>query len=26
VPLDQHIAFMLDALRPHERMLGLGGS
>jgi predicted hydrolase (HD superfamily) len=26
VPLDQHIAFMLDALRPHERKLGLGGS
>jgi putative nucleotidyltransferase with HDIG domain len=24
VPLDQHIAFMLEALRPHERMLGLG--
>jgi putative nucleotidyltransferase with HDIG domain len=24
VPLDQHIAFMLDALRPHERELGLG--
>ena len=24
VPLDEHIAFMLDALRPHERTLGLG--
>ncbi len=24
VPLDQHIAFVLAALRPHERMLGLG--
>jgi putative nucleotidyltransferase with HDIG domain len=24
VPLDQHIAFMLDALRPHEHALGLG--
>jgi predicted hydrolase (HD superfamily) len=24
VPLDEHIAFMLAALRPHERMLGLG--
>jgi predicted hydrolase (HD superfamily) len=26
VPLDEHIAFMLDALRPHEKALGLGGS
>jgi putative nucleotidyltransferase with HDIG domain len=24
VPLDQHIGFMLDALRPHEQVLGLG--
>ena len=24
VPLDQHIAFVLAALRPHERVLGLG--
>jgi putative nucleotidyltransferase with HDIG domain len=24
VPLDQHIAFVLDALRPHERTFGLG--
>ena len=24
VPLDEHIAFVLQALRPHERMLGLG--
>ena len=24
VPLDQHIAFMLEALRPHEKRLGLG--
>jgi putative nucleotidyltransferase with HDIG domain len=24
VPLDEHIAFVLDALRPHERTLGLG--
>jgi putative nucleotidyltransferase with HDIG domain len=24
VPLDQHIGFMLDALRPHEAALGLG--
>src|SRR5215211_2986462 len=24
VPLDQHIAFMLQALRPHEKRLGLG--
>jgi putative nucleotidyltransferase with HDIG domain len=23
--LDEHIAFVLDALRPHERSLGLGG-
>jgi putative nucleotidyltransferase with HDIG domain len=26
VPLDQHIAFMLEALRPHEKALGLGAS
>ena len=26
VPLDEHIAFMLSALRPHERTLGLGAS
>jgi predicted hydrolase (HD superfamily) len=25
VPLDEHIAFLLEALRPHERQLGLGG-
>jgi predicted hydrolase (HD superfamily) len=24
VPLEEHIAFVLDALRPHERALGLG--
>jgi predicted hydrolase (HD superfamily) len=24
VPLDQHIAFVLEALRPHEKRLGLG--
>ncbi len=24
VPLEEHIAFVLDALRPHERTLGLG--
>jgi predicted hydrolase (HD superfamily) len=24
VPLDAHIAFLLTALRPHERLLGLG--
>ena len=24
VPLEEHIAFVLDALRPHERLLGLG--
>jgi putative nucleotidyltransferase with HDIG domain len=24
VPLDEHIAFVLSALRPHERALGLG--
>jgi putative nucleotidyltransferase with HDIG domain len=24
VPLDEHIRFMLEALRPHERTLGLG--
>jgi predicted hydrolase (HD superfamily) len=26
VPLEEHIAFLLDALRPHERILGLGGT
>jgi len=26
VPLDEHIAFMLAALRPHERTLGLGAT
>ncbi len=26
VPLDEHIAVMLAALRPHERVLGLGGA
>ena len=26
VPLDEHIAFVLDALRPHEQKLGLGSS
>jgi predicted hydrolase (HD superfamily) len=26
VPLEDHIAFMLDALRPHERVFGLGGT
>jgi putative nucleotidyltransferase with HDIG domain len=26
VPLDEHIAFMLQALRPHERKLGLGAA
>lgn len=26
VPLDEHILFMLAALRPHERVLGLGGA
>jgi putative nucleotidyltransferase with HDIG domain len=25
VPLDEHIAFVLQALRPHERQFGLGG-
>jgi len=25
IPLDELIAFLLDALRPHERLLGLGG-
>jgi len=25
VPLDEHIAFVLEALRPHEQQLGLGG-
>ena len=24
VPLDEHIAFLLGALRPHENLLGLG--
>jgi len=24
VPLDAHIGFLLTALRPHERLLGLG--
>ena len=24
--LDDHIAFMLEALRPHERLLGLGSA
>ena len=26
MPLDEHIAFVLEALRPHERQLGLGGT
>jgi predicted hydrolase (HD superfamily) len=26
IPLDEHIGFMLEALRPHERILGLGAS
>jgi len=26
VPLDDHIAFLLGALRPHERTFGLGGA
>jgi putative nucleotidyltransferase with HDIG domain len=26
VPLDEHIAFVLDALRPHEKTLGLGAA
>ncbi len=26
VPLDEHIAFMLAALRPHERTVGLGAT
>ena len=26
VPLDEHIAFVLGALRPHERVLGLGSA
>lgn len=26
VPLDEHIAFVLNALRPHEKTLGLGTS
>ena len=25
VPLEEHIQFVLEALRPHERVLGLGG-
>ena len=24
VPLDEHITFVLEALRPHERVFGLG--
>jgi predicted hydrolase (HD superfamily) len=26
VPLEEHIAFVLGALRPHERVLGLGAA
>jgi hypothetical protein len=26
VPLDDHIGFVLAALRPHERAIGLGGA
>lgn len=26
VPLDEHVQFVLEALRPHERVLGLGAS
>jgi putative nucleotidyltransferase with HDIG domain len=26
VPLDEHIAFVLNALRPHEKVLGLGAA
>jgi putative nucleotidyltransferase with HDIG domain len=26
VPLDEHIAFVRDALRPHEALIGLGGT
>jgi predicted hydrolase (HD superfamily) len=26
VPLDEHIAFVLESLRPHEQRLGLGGA
>jgi putative nucleotidyltransferase with HDIG domain len=26
VPLDEHIAFVIEALRPHERALGLGSA
>jgi predicted hydrolase (HD superfamily) len=26
VPLDEHIAFVLEALRPHERVMGLGAA
>lgn len=26
VPLEEHIAFVLEALRPHERLLGLGSA
>jgi putative nucleotidyltransferase with HDIG domain len=26
VPLDEHIAFVLQSLRPHEQRLGLGGT
>jgi predicted hydrolase (HD superfamily) len=25
VPLEDHIQFMIDALRPHEGLIGLGG-
>ena len=25
VPLEEHVAFVLEALRPHERELSLGG-
>ncbi|MEZ4455934.1 MAG: HDIG domain-containing protein [Gemmatimonadales bacterium] len=26
VPLEEHIAFVIEALRPHERLLGLGSA
>jgi predicted hydrolase (HD superfamily) len=26
IPLEEHIAFVLEALRPHEHVLGLGGA
>jgi predicted hydrolase (HD superfamily) len=26
VPLEEHIGVVLDALRPHERAIGLGGA